>query len=871
MRNCFRSAMLIAALSLPAAAEEPFSFAATPGQLPKTVVPEDYTLSVVPDIRQFTFQGNVVIRLNVREPVDRIVLNALDLEVDSAVLSATDAAPATLRSTLDARRQTLALSMGRKIAPGAYVLTIAYRGRIYPQTHGFYYGRYNTPTGEKIMLATQMEPTDARRMLPCWDEPVFRASFQTSVDLPESWSAYSNMPAEGVQHLPGGLKRTRFHRTPKMASYLLVLVAGEFERLDAEQDGVSLGIVTLQGKRQTGKYAAEATRRLLPYYNGYFGVAYPLPKLDQLALPGTAGFGGMENWGAIAYDEAVLLFDERSSAPGKRREIFDTVAHEIAHQWFGNLVTMAWWDNLWLNEGFASWMAAKAMDRFNPDWNVWQHANDDRERAMNLDARKTTHPIQQPVKDESAAVDAFDVITYRKGQSFLRMLETWLGEETFRTGIRTYVSKHAYSSTTTADLWGALEQASGKPVRRVARNWTEQPGFPVIKVDARCADGTQQITLRQEQFKVDEARAGPRLWVIPVAVSTGGATTFELLDQRTRVLTRRACRTLVVDPDALGYFRVEYSPGLLADLAGNWSRLTLATRLKLLSDAWALAGVGRLPLARYLAFVDQARNDTEPMIWNEIVARLLKLDALAQGETVQVGLRAFGVDVLRPRLQLLGWEAGAGDSQEVLELRPKLIAVLGRFGERGVRAEAQARFKRFLKEPASLPAVLADPVTAIAGRFADAATYEALLVKLREAPGSEEQLRYLSALAAAQDAQLARQTLQLSLGEVLPPSLATLIPGRVAVDHLALAWSFVREHRENYQRRVTMLDANYYFGGVVARSADSRIADELEAWARQHLPSGAMTETRRIADGIRANARFKAILLPQLVAELDPD
>ena len=857
-------AFLLLLASAAAFAEAPFSFETTPGQLPKSIVPEDYTVWIVPDLAKFTFDGTVSISLRVLKPVREIVLNAKNLQVGSATL-VTPGQVMVLQPKVDAKRQRLTFALPHKLAAGAYTLDMAYSGVLNEQTQGFYYGRYNTPSGqEKILLSTQMEPADARAFLPCWDEPVFRASFQVSVDLPAAHKAYSNTPVERTENLPDGRKRTTFQRTPKMASYLVVLVAGELEELSAEQDGVRFGIATVAGKKHTAEYALGISQKLLRYFNDYFGVAYPLPKLDQMAVPSTAGFGAMENWGGITYDEAALLFHERTSAPDTRSSIHFVVAHEISHQWFGDLVTMAWWDNLWLNEGFAQWMGTKATDHFNPDWNVWRRANSGRERAMALDARKTTHPIQQPVRNESEANDQFDSITYRKGMGVLRMLETWLGAESFRDGIRDYMKRHAYSNTTTADLWNALERSSGKPVRKFAADWVERPGFPAIKVAARCEKGSRRIDLTQQHFSVDSAPS-KQLWTVPVEIASGGTRQFELMQGRTLTLTRPGCEgPVVVDPGAVGFFRVEYAPELLADLTAHWRELGADTRIKLLSDTWALAAAGRVSLASYLAMVGQAGNDTEPAIWDEVASRFEKLDGLMQGEPLRPELWRFAASALRPQLERLGWEARRGDSQEILELRPHLIEILGRFGDEQVRAEAQDRFKKFLKKPSSLPAALADPVTAIAGRFADEATHAKLAELARKAPGSEEQGRYLKAMTEAQDPVLAQRSLQLSLGDTMAATLATRIPPMVAEHHRQLAWDFVREHRDELIKRLATYEVNGFFGYVLFGSADARYADELESWARKNLPPGAKTQTQRTANGIRVSAQMKARLLPQL-------
>ena len=314
------------------------------------------------------------------------------------------------------------------------------------------------------------------------------------------------------------LKRVTFAPTPKMSTYLFVLTVGELERITAEVDGVTIGVVATTGKAAKGQFALDSAVKLLAWFNDYFGVKYPLPKLDLIAVPG--GFGGaMENWGGITFFESRLLFDPATNADTARRPIFSIIAHEMAHQWFGDLVTMAWWDNLWLNEGFATWMATKASEQFYPQWQSWLNGYGQKQFALSLDARRTSHPIQQPVANESEAMVAFDAITYNKGQALIRMLENYLGEDVFRDGIRSYMAAHAYGNTTTANLWQALESVAHKPVTGIAASFTEQDGVPLILAETACSGDTQRLTLRQDRFVVAPMKAAalpPRNWQIPV-------------------------------------------------------------------------------------------------------------------------------------------------------------------------------------------------------------------------------------------------------------------------------------------------------------------------------------------------------------------
>src|SRR5207244_332610 len=460
------------------------------------------------DVSKFTFSGSETVKLKASAPVHELVLNSLELEIAKASIDGTQLSPAAIK--LDPNNELLTIALPNELAIGEHSLALEFSGTITPKGRGIYYMPYQEQgTGaKKIALGTQFEPSDARRFFPCWDEPSFRARFQLTAVVPENWLAVSNMPVESEKKIAGG-KEVRFAPTPPMSSYLNVFAAGELEFIESSSGPKQLRVITTKGKAEMGRYALEATAPILQYYNDYFGVAYPLPKLDQIAMPG--GFGGaMENWGGITYYESKLLFDPKSSSAETKQDIYEVLAHEMAHQWFGDLVTMAWWDNLWLNEGFASWMGSKCTAHFNPQWEVWLRREFPRdptrrvgiakEAAMESDARSTTHPIQQPVATEAEANGAFDDITYKKGQSFLRMLESFLGEDVFREGIRRYMAAHMYSNTTTADLWNALSETSGKAVAEITAGWTEQPGFPVVKVK-REQDGS--ISLTQERFTVN--------------------------------------------------------------------------------------------------------------------------------------------------------------------------------------------------------------------------------------------------------------------------------------------------------------------------------------------------------------------------------
>jgi aminopeptidase N len=861
---------LAVALILPASllAEKPFSFADTPGQLPKTAVPRHYTLRLQPDLVARTTQGTARIELTALQPVRELVLNALELAIDSATLLDDPAHPLALTVIADANKQTLTLALPAELPAGPHTVAIGYRGKISTQAEGFFVDKYPTPSGEKLMLGTQFEPTDARRVFPCWDEPVYRATYDITLVVPEKLMAVGNMPVVRETPVADGLKEVTFARTPSMASYLVALYAGEFEAVEGEQDGVKLRILTTEGKRATAAYALESTKRILAFYNEYFGVRYPLPKLDQIAVPNAfATFGAMENWGCITYIDTALLYDPATSSQQGRERVFEVIAHEMAHQWFGDLVTMAWWDNLWLNEGFASWMGTKCSDALNPEWQLWLRANTDKNRAMELDARKTTHPIQQPIANESQAGDAFDTISYQKGQAFLRMTEAYLGEETFRAGIRRYVAQHKYSNTTTADLWAALGEASGQPVVALAACWTEQPGFPIVLVSQSGSHTTPTVKLEQLRFTLNDPQAAPLIWKIPVTL----ADTSDLSASRVALLEDRVMEvplpagtgTPKANVGDTGYYRVRYDDAIAESLRQQIATLPVADQLNLLSDTWALVETGRTPASAWLALAEKLGGSRSQPVATLLLNRLLAIDALQRAEPGRRAFQAWVVQLLAPQLARLGWSAIPGESPLDASLRAELVSALGHCGDRAVIAECARRFEAFLKAPASLAGDLRGPVLFVVGRYANRATYEQLHTLARTALTTEEKRRAYAAMQAAQDPALARETLALTLSGELSVTESTRNIAEIADnDHPELAWDYARAHMAALLQQVTLFGRNAYVPRIMQSFNDAARADELEEYVRKNLSPDAFAEAAKTADRIRHLAAVKQRELP---------
>ncbi len=867
----FAATAAMSIITLSAHAEAPFSFAATPGKLPKDVVPIQYAAHLVPNLAANTFLGSESIEIDVLRTTSTIMLNVANLQIDAASLSGKGIGERKLTPIISKEQETLTFKLDEPLAPGRYQLALKFHGAINREGRGLFQLKYKVGAKEKAMLATNMEPTDTRRLLPTWDEPAFRANFKLTVDLPANFKAYSNTPVEKQETIDGGLRRFAFGATPKMPSYLLVLVAGELERTSAKQSGVEIGVVTTEGKQPQAAYALGVSKDLLKYFNNYFGQPYPLPKLDQIAIPGGLN-GAMENWGGIIYNETALLYDPKTSPESTRQRSFGINAHEVAHQWFGNLVTMAWWDNLWLNEGFASWMATKATDHFHPEWRAPLASLANREGVMNQDARKTTHPIQTPVLTEEQAESAFDGITYIKGQAFLRMLEAYLGEEPFRKGIRGYMAQHQYSNTTSADLWAALEKASGKPVEKLASDWTTMPGFPLVSVEQVCENGKRRVTLNQQQYRLDEPALEKRLWNIPVQFGTvNGKASYTLLSGPTTTVTQPNCDgALVIDPASVGYYRIKYDAVSFDALAQQAPKLADTTRLKLLNDTWSLAQGGTIPLPRYFKLLGKYTDEPRYAIWGAMMDSLGMLDHLARKEPEQADIRRFIVSLVTPRLNKLGWDVKSGDTPEERQLRALLAVALARAGDPAAIAQANAGLQRYLKDPAGVDVSMLDFVVGVAGRNADQKTYEQMVERTLQTQNTEERGRFARSVMSAQDPALAGRSLKLALSDALPAAMTSgVVPLVSQAGHSDQAWAFALANREALLKDQESGGKNRLFPGIVGASSNPLDADMMEAYVKQNFGPDAQVEAARVANGIRTRAKQKQTLLPQVRAALN--
>jgi aminopeptidase N len=857
-------------LITPAAAQpaDPPPTPATPVQLPSHVFPEHYDIFVRPDAKNLSFDASVRITVSVREPTAEIVLNAADLQLERAVLRAGSEQVADI--AFHPEQQTATLTFGGTIEPGTYDVTIDYKGRISENADGLFVAKYGSPEAPKQMLATQFEPVSARRFVPCWDEPARKATFSISVAIPKDEVAVSNMPVEAITELDGERHRVRFQRTPRMSPYLLFLGVGDLERLERTVGSTKIAVVARKGSASKGQFALDSAEQLLGYFNEYFGVPYPLPKLDMIAVPSGGGFSAMENWGAILYFENALLVDPTLSPESARQRVFVVVAHEMAHQWFGNLVTMQWWDDLWLNEGFASWMENKATDHFHPEWMMWLQSESGRQRAMRQDAKRTTHPVIQPVFRGDQANQAFDEITYRKGQAVIRMLESYLGPDAFRRGIRSYMQRHAYQNAVTDSLWTELEKAAGQPVKPIADDFTRQPGVPLISVQDAKVDGAQTtVTFRQERFGVDDSARDPLVWRTPVSAAAigGGALPVAQVISGPSPSSVPVPGTppIKINVGQTAYYRSHYPQAAFLALAERTSLLSPADQLGLLYDSWALGEAGITPPTDYLELILKVPPGAERAVWRQIIETLTSIDRLYAGQPEKTAFRDFARATLAPVWAQVGWDARPNEPDTRAILREDLLNALGQFGEPAVRAEARRRFEAFVADPQSLPAAIRLPTLRVAALSADEALYATMHELAKKAADPLEKDQLFGALAWAEDPALARRTLEIGLSD--EPSRATGLRmiTRVATGNPELAWDFALGHLDALNARLDALQRYDFVPSLAAQSTNPHRLAELRRFIDGNVPADFRQATERHYADLDFRLKVMAERLPQII------
>jgi aminopeptidase N len=843
-------------------------------ELPRTVRPSHYDITITPHAKDLDFDGHVAVDIEVLEATDRITLHARDLAFSKAALEAVGGTAKFARPkiTLDDKVQTATFAFPATIAPGNYRLVLDYTGTIATQPAGLFAMDYDTAKGKRRALFTQFEAPDARAMVPSWDEPAYKATFTLTAVVPADQVAVSNMPVVARTAVGKDLASVRFAPSPKMSTYLLFLAAGDFERASMQVDGTDVGVLAQQGLAGQAAFALESSAVVLREYNDYFGTPYPLPKLDNIAAPGSSQwFSAMENWGAIFTFEHTLLLDPTISTQADRQRVFAVAAHEIAHQWFGNLVTMGWWDDLWLNEGFASWMATRTTQKLHPEWNTALGAVGSRDRAMARDAVASTHPVVQPVATVAEASQIFDAITYSKGNAVIHMLEGFVGPDAWRTGVRNYIARHAYGNTESDDLWREIEAAAEAPVLDIAHQFTLQPGVPLIRVgEAACAGGNTVVQLEQGEFTKDRPGKAPLSWQVPVIAATlGAAPARTVVTGGQATLTVPGCGPLVVNAGQSGYYRTQYPADAFARLQARFADLAPIDQLGLASDAWALGMAGLQPASDILDLIAATPVDADPQLWDDHLDTLLTLDEFHRADPARrAALRAFAIARVAPVFARVGWQARPGEPEPVINLRNNLIQSLGALGDAGVVAEARRRYAAEATDPAALPPALRRIVLGVVAEHADAATWERMHAAARAETSPLLKGSWYELLASAADESLARRALALALTDEPGATTTADMIGAVAVLHPDLAYDFAIAHRAALLAKLEPGVHVRFYPGLATDSLDAAMIGKLQAYAREHIEPALRRDTDTAIANIEYRRRIHDERLPAIDAWL---
>ena len=785
--------------------------------LPASVRPTHYDLVLTPDLEAATFTGEVGIDVRVGAPVGEIVLNAIELEVGPAGYRADGAESAREPSAIDYDEEAETVTLrfdGAPVGPGAGRLTLAFRGVLNDQLHGFYLSTYQATDGaSRRMATTQFEATDARRCFPCWDEPAVKATFRCTLVVPSDLEAVSNTPVaqRGPSPSAPGRDVVEFKPTPRMSTYLLMFTVADLESIEAVGDnGTLVRVWTTAGHAEQGRYALEVSLRLLEYYNEYFGVPYPLEKLDHLAIPDFAA-GAMENWGGVTYREIALLFDPASSSPGTRQRIAEIIAHEMAHMWFGDLVTMKWWNDLWLNESFASWMATKAVDVLEPEWEEWtQFITMDTIAGLNLDGLENSHPIAQQVNNPAEVSQLFDAISYSKGASILRMLEEYLGEDAFRAGLRAYMQQHAYQNAEGADLWRAMADASNQDIPAMMDSWIQQVGFPVVTAEiSRSQDGVR-AGVAQQRFLYSGPNDDRTLWHVPVrfgheADSRAAGLMMTGRSAEADVPGAPSDGWLKVNAGGTGFYRARYGENELARLTDGVRRgqVSPSDRLGLLDDTYALARARLVDAIQFLDLASAYDADEDYSVWAAFTGHLGSLESLLSDQPFIEAYRAWARSLTEKVVASVGWDPGGEEPHLRTLLRSTVLGQAGAFGDADVLDEAGRRFGAYLQDESALRPDIRAVVYALAAEGGDAETFEVIRRMARDATFQEEMVRFQLALARFRDPSLIAHALNLVLSDEVRVQDAPRLLIAIAVNPRGrrAAWQYMKENWAELDRR----------------------------------------------------------------------
>ncbi len=829
-------------------------------RLGSSVVPTRYKLTLAPDLDAGTFKGEERIDVVIFKGLREITLHSKDLEILASKISFAKTDVFAKKISYDAKRETATLLFEKIIPKGKAKLSLEFRGLLSDSLRGFYKSKYMHEGVERTIATTQFEATDARRAFPCFDEPAHKAVFHVSLVVPSNKTAISNtLPIATREHTPG-YQIIDFAPTPKMSTYLLAFIIGDFEFLERKtKSGVKVRVFTTAGKKHQGKFALDTTVRCLEFYESYFGIPYPLDTLDTIALPDFES-AAMENWGAITYRESALLVDDEHTSLSSKQWTAIVICHELAHQWFGNLVTMEWWTDLWLNEGFASYIEYLAADKLFPEWKLWeQFVAIDLAIALRLDSLQTTHPIEVDVHDPSEIGEIFDEISYQKGASVIRMLAEYIGERDFRDGLRYYLKKHSYKNTLTTDLWDAFEKISKKPVKKMMHVWTRKGGHPVVSVEEKRG----QLVFSQERFfrsAISKKNAKDKtLWPIPLSIFAGSEhkVTKVFMERRTYTMPKPNTPWLKLNTDETGVYRTKYSPELLKTLHRpiEEMKLTPEDRLGIIRDLFALTEAGEMPTDLVLEFVASYRKETSYIVWSEILSGLSRVKNLYHGAEWTKGYDAYVRWILDPIVTHIGFEKKESEAHSDTLLRSMVLSVASAYGVPRVVTHAKRLFQKGKVHPD-----LRGFVYVAYARHGGETNYKRLLALYKSETLHEEKNRLAGAMTHFRDKTLLARTLDFSLSSnVRTQDAPSIIAGVLMNQHgRDIAWKFIKANWKELLNRYGM--GGHTLSRVVKPVGffvTEKTAKDVQAFFKKHAHPGAERAVAQALEGIRANAMWR--------------
>ncbi|PNP55420.1 hypothetical protein THARTR1_04250 [Trichoderma harzianum] len=783
--------------------------------LPANVVPRHYHLTVEPDFEKLTYNGSVVIDLDVAETSNSISLHTLELDIHGAKLSSGgQAVSATPAITYDETTQVTKFDLGgsHTLAKDTKVqLEIDFTGQLNDKMAGFYRSTYKRPDGsEGILASTQMEPTDARRAFPCFDEPALKAKFTVTLVADKNLTCLSNMDVasetEVQSKITGGTRKAvHFNPSPLMSTYLVAFVVGELNYIESRDFRVPVRVYAPPGQDiEHGRFSVDLAAKTLAFYEKAFGVDFPLPKMDQVAIPDFAQ-GAMENWGLVTYRVVDLMLDEKASGAATKQRVAEVVQHELAHQWFGNLVTMDWWEGLWLNEGFATWASWYSCNIFYPEWRVWQtYVTDDLQSALSLDSLRSSHPIEVPVKRADEINQIFDAISYSKGSCVLRMISTYLGEDKFLEGVRKYLNKYAYGNTQTSDLWDSLAEVSGKPVHEVMTAWTKKVGYPVLTVTEK--EGESSIHVKQNRFlRTGDVKPEEDTTLYPVFLglkTKDGVDETIALKEREQEFKVPSTDFFKLNANHTGIYRTLYSPSRLEKLgkAAKEGLLSTEDRTGMIADAAALSSSGYGKTSGVLNLLKGFDAETEFVVWNEIISRIGSIQAawLFEDQAVRDGVRAFLREIVSSKAHELGWEFSDSDGHVEQQFKATLFGSAGLSGDEKIISASKQMFAKFMAgDKSAIHPNIRKSVFAIALKFGGKEEYDKIIGLYHSSTNSDERNTCLRSLGRAKDPELIKRT------------LALLLNGEVKDQDIYMPAAGLRTHPEGIEALFTWMTENW--------------------------------------------------------------